>query len=151
MKKGQEEKKATQDLISHIQKKLRKDIQVTDKESFNQYYDELVALLKELTDNDEVLKGAKTLTECIQRIVPAAQKVKEEKQECQELLSIVKNKFDLEKGALNTNSLEKELDTRIEQSKLNDLGKLEIINTPYPTVAETIEAIKNRCQRLPEK
>ena len=122
MKKGQEEKKATQDLISHIQKKLGKDIQVTDKESFNQYYDEQVALLKELTDNDEVLKGAKTLTECIQRIVPAAQKVKEEKQECQELLSIVKNKFDLEEGTLNTNSLEKELDTRIEQSKLNDLG-----------------------------
>ena len=79
MKKGQEEKKATQDLISHIQKKLRKDTQVTDKESFNQYYDELVALLKELTDNDEVLKGAKTLTECIQRIVPAATKGKRRK------------------------------------------------------------------------
>ena len=151
MKKGQEEKKATQDLISHIQKKLRKDTQVTDKESFNQYYDELVALLKELTDNDEVLKGAKTLTECIQRIVPAAQKVKEEKQECQELLSIVKNKFDLEEGALNTNSLEKELDTRIEQSKLNDLGKLEIINTPYPTVAETIEAIKKQMSEIAGK
>lgn len=151
MKKGQEEKKATQDLISHIQKKLGKDIQVTDKESFNQYYDELVALLKELTDNDEVLKGAKTLTECIQRIVPAAQKVKEEKQECQELLSIVKNKFDLEEGTLNTNSLEKELDTRIEQSKLNDLGRLEIIDTPYPTVTETIEAIKKQMSEIARK
>ena len=47
--------------------------------------------------------------------------------------------------------MEKELDTRIEQSKLNDLGKLEIINTPYPTVAETIEAIKKQMSEIAGK